>query len=90
MKLFRQSNEKFIVVPTQTVAEADALAAPKCPKCGSTNIQLLGQQKKAFSVGKAVAGGLLTGGIGTLAGFAGKKGKYNWICMSCGERFQMK
>lgn len=71
------------VEPTQS-------SAPKCPKCGSANIQLLGQRKKAFSVGKAVAGGLLTGGIGTLAGFAGKNGDYQWICMSCGERFQMK
>lgn len=30
------------------------LDKPRCPKCGSTNIQPLGQHKKGFSVGKAV------------------------------------
>lgn len=61
-----------------------------CPNCKSINIQLLGQDRKAFSIGKAVAGGVLTGGVGVLAGFAGKKGNYQWVCMSCGNRFTMK
>lgn len=61
-----------------------------CPKCKSTNIQVMGNNKKGFSVGKAVVGGLLTGGIGTLAGFAGKKGKYDVFCMDCGHRFQVE
>ena len=64
--------------------------APKCPNCGSKNIQLLGQNKKAFSAGKAIGGAILTGGIGLLAGFAGKKGKFEWICMECSKRFQLK
>lgn len=46
--------------------------------------------KKAFSVGKAIGGALLTGGIGTLAGFAGKKGKYEVFCMNCGHRWKTK
>lgn len=62
----------------------------KCPKCKGTNIQVLGQQKKGFSVGKAVVGGALTGGIGLLAGFAGKKGKYEVFCGDCGYRWKVK
>lgn len=62
--------------------------AIKCPKCKSTNVQHIGNKRKGFSVGKAIGGGLLTGGIGTLAGFAGKKGKKdNWVCMECGKKF---
>ena len=48
------------------------------------------QNKKAFSVGKAVGGAVLTGGIGTLAGFAGKKGKKQWHCQECGNIFETK
>lgn len=61
-----------------------------CPKCGSSNLQVLGNKKKGFSVGKAVGGALLAGGIGTLAGFAGKKGKYEVFCMDCGHRWKTK
>jgi len=62
----------------------------KCPKCKSTSIQVLGNDRKAFSVGKALGGALLTGGIGTLAGFAGKKGKYEVFCTDCGHRWKVK
>lgn len=62
----------------------------KCPKCKGINIQVLGNDKKSFSMGKAVVGAALTGGIGALAGFAGKKGKYDVFCTDCGHRFQVK
>ena len=61
-----------------------------CPKCGSTQIQVLGNDRKAFSVGKAAIGGLLTGGVGVIAGFAGKKGKYEVFCQECGHRWKVK
>lgn len=62
---------------------------PHCPKCKSTNVQVIGNHRKGFSVGKAVVGGVLTGGVGTLAGFAGKKGKKtDMICMNCGKKFK--
>lgn len=62
-----------------------------CPYCRSLDIQFMQNKKKGFSVGKAVGGAALTGGIGTLAGFAGKKGKKNeWRCNSCGRTFKSK
>ena len=30
-----------------------------CPKCKSTNIQVLGERRKGFYVGKAIGGGIL-------------------------------
>lgn len=63
---------------------------PHCPKCGSDNLEVLGQHKKGFSVGKAVGGAVLTGGVGSLAGFAGKKTKkVDVVCMNCGNKFQI-
>ena len=62
----------------------------KCPRCKSTNIQVLGNNRKGFSFGKAVGGAILTGGIGLLAGFAGEKGKYEVFCTDCGHRFKVK
>ena len=62
----------------------------RCPKCHGTNIQVMGNDRKGFSIGKAVVGGLLTGGVGLLAGFAGKKGKYDCYCNDCGKRFKAK
>ena len=64
--------------------------AIKCSKCKSTNVDFMDNKKKSFSVGKAVGGAVLTGGIGTLAGFAGKKGKDRWHCKDCGNVFKKK
>ncbi len=55
----------------------------KCPKCGSTQ---LSANKKGFSGKKAVAGGILTGGIGLLAGTIGSN-KIIITCLSCGNQF---
>lgn len=62
----------------------------KCPSCSSINVQFLQQDKKSFSVGKAVGGALLTGGIGALAGFTGKKGNKQWHCLNCGNLFETR
>ena len=50
----------------------------------------MGNPRKGFSVGKAIGGALLIGRIGALAGFAGKKGKYEVFCMNCGYRWKVK
>ena len=56
----------------------------KCPKCGSTQITT---DKKGFSGKKAVAGAVLTGGIGLLAGTIGSN-KIVITCLSCGKQFR--
>lgn len=55
-----------------------------CPKCGSNQITA---NKKGFSGKKAVAGALLTGGIGVLAGTIGSN-KIKITCLSCGHEFK--
>ena len=65
-------------------------SAVRCPYCRSQHVQFMQQDRKAFSAGKAAAGAFLTGGVGLLAGFAGKKGKNNWHCINCGRVFQTK
>ena len=63
----------------------------KCPRCNSIRIQVLGQGRKGFSLGKAIVGGILTGRLsGMLVGFAGKQGKYDVFCCDCGCRYQFK
>lgn len=62
-----------------------------CPKCRSLNVQFMQNNRKGFSVGKAAGGAILTGGIGALVGFTGKKGKKNqWYCNNCGRTFTSK
>lgn len=54
-----------------------------CPKCKSTQITGM---NKGFSGGKAVAGAVLTGGIGILAGTHGSK-KLIVACLNCGNKW---
>ncbi|MBK9505833.1 MAG: hypothetical protein WBP31_06465 [Chitinophagales bacterium] len=55
-----------------------------CPKCGSDQITA---NKKGFSGKKAVVGGLLTGGVGLLAGTIGSN-KVKITCLGCGHEFK--
>lgn len=70
-----------------------------CKKCGSHDFQLAGDNSKKYSFGKSVAGsvglGIVTGGLGFIAGgavgFAGKKGKKNtFVCMNCGKTREVR
>lgn len=54
-----------------------------CPKCGSDQIA---SSKKGFSGKKAVAGAVLTGGIGILAGTIGSN-NVKCTCLACGNTF---
>lgn len=97
------ANEVYRILSEDTNVEDESELAKKtenlksinkndayCPSCGSNNFQVMGNNRKGFSVGKAIGGTILVGGIGTLAGFAGKKGKYDCLCNECGKRFKMK
>ncbi|EME3580354.1 hypothetical protein QL848_000578 [Enterococcus faecium] len=66
------------------------MAKIKCPYCRSRNVEFMSNNRKGFSIGKATAGAILTGGIGLLAGFAGKKGKNEFFCRDCNKVFKHK
>ena len=55
-----------------------------CPKCGSNQVTA---DQKGFSGGKALAGAVLTGGIGLLAGTIGSK-DIIITCLACGDQFK--
>jgi hypothetical protein len=55
-----------------------------CPKCNSTQITA---NKKGFGVGKAIAGAVVTGGVGLLAGFMGS-GNIKITCLNCGHSWK--
>jgi predicted nucleic-acid-binding Zn-ribbon protein len=56
----------------------------KCPKCGSKQVSA---NKKGFSVGKAVGGVVVAGGVGVLAGTIGKDDVII-TCLSCGHQWE--
>lgn len=55
----------------------------ECPKCKAVAYHPVMQQKKGFSVGKAVTGSVLLGPVGLLGGALGKK-KTMYQCQNCG------
>jgi rubredoxin len=68
-------------VETKTMSEPNLI---KCPKCKSTQVTA---GKKGFSGKQAVAGAILTGGIGILAGTIGSN-KVRITCLNCGHEFK--
>lgn len=56
----------------------------RCPKCGSTQITA---GDKGFSVGKAVAGDIVAGPVGLVAGAIGSK-KTIITCLNCGHKWE--
>lgn len=57
-----------------------------CPKCGSTQLTA---NKKGYSLGKAIAGGVitLTPIVGVATGLIGKN-KIIITCLNCGKQFK--
>lgn len=56
----------------------------KCPKCDSTQLTA---QRKGFSYGRGIAGFILIGPIGWLAGYIRGK-KIRITCLRCGFRWE--
>jgi DNA-directed RNA polymerase subunit RPC12/RpoP len=55
----------------------------RCPYCGSDQLYT---DKKGYSLKKGIAGMVLTGGVGLLAGLFGSN-KVIITCLSCGKKF---
>lgn len=89
-KWSESGREEYNKLSAQSAAKKENKKVIKCPTCHSRDVQFMQNNKKGFSVGKAVGGAALTGGIGTLAGFAGKKGKNEWLCTNCHTTFETK
>ena len=87
---FQQAKEEFRQAKEELGDSLRQARAVKCPHCKSTDVEFMVQQRKSFSLGKAAAGTIMTGGVGALAGFAGKKGKKEWHCKNCGAVFATK
>ena len=74
---------------TPTPTESSAPKSACCPKCHSSNIVPMGHKRKNISVGKAVGGAALFGGVGLAAGFLGKtEKKVEFYCNDCGHVFK--
>ncbi|AOY53370.1 PH domain-containing protein [Clostridium perfringens] len=58
---------------------------PYCPKCHSTSLTY---QNKKLSIGRAVTGGVLLGGVGAIVGgLSSKKGYVK--CLNCGHKWKL-
>jgi DNA-directed RNA polymerase subunit RPC12/RpoP len=67
--------------PINSISEEPEVMA--CPRCKSIHLHY---DKKGFSGRKALVGGVLTGGIGLLAGTIGSN-KIRITCLKCGKKF---
>lgn len=66
-------------------ADAEDAAGLRCPKCYSKNIKI---DEVGYSAAKGIAGAVLTGGIGLLAGFHGRH-KLKGKCLKCGYEWKI-
>lgn len=87
-KTVKSGAKKSTAVMNETSLRATGHKTVKCPHCKSTNISYMNNNRKSFSVRKAIAGSALIGSTGVLAGLAVKKGRKNtWHCQVCGKTF---
>lgn len=74
-----------VVQPEMEVPQITAVEPEiRCSKCKSTQVTAT---KKGFSLGKAVTGAVLTGGVGILGGFWGSN-QIMLTCLQCGHRWK--
>ena len=78
------SNPQVSIKP-KAVEKKEKDDTVRCPKCGSSQLTA---NKKGFSLGKAVAGGVLLVPIaGVATGMIGKN-KIIVTCLNCGKQFK--
>lgn len=70
----------------QDSSNANSEIQVRCPKCGSTQINA---NKKGFNIGQALVGGVVTLGVGAVAGFWGSN-EIRLNCLKCGYRWKPK
>lgn len=70
--------------------------AKACPKCGSTNLQIISDTQtdgKDFSAEKGCCGWVLFGPIGLLCGACGEEKTtettHYWVCKNCGHKWKL-
>ena len=68
----------------ERIKQMDKDGTVYCPKCYSPN---LSANKRGFKFGRALVGGVLTLGVGVLAGAAGKN-KVEVTCLKCGHKWK--
>ena len=65
---------------------------PKCPKCGSTRIQIVTEKDtKGYDAGSGCCGTILFGPLGLLCGACGlgdSKTRAKRMCLNCGKKFK--
>ncbi len=79
------SDNKLREIVMRKSAFVDIPGEVYCPKCHSLNVKI---DTKGYSAVKGIVGGLLTGGIGALAGFHGRKNLVG-RCLSCGHKWNI-
>lgn len=90
-KEVRKQRKEEKLAKKQAAYQKAQLKKLSCPRCHSEDFTILGNHKKSFSVGKAVGGAILAGGIGSLVGFIGKNSKkLDIVCNKCGKRYKKK
>lgn len=74
-----------VSIKSKAIEQKENDDAVHCPKCGSSQLTA---NKKGFSLGKAVAGGVLLVPIaGVATGMIGKN-KIIITCLNCGKQFK--
>ncbi|WP_349406739.1 hypothetical protein [Clostridium perfringens] len=78
----RQAEKRY---QKERIAQLRRDKIPYCPKCHSTSLTY---QNKKLSIGRAVTGGVLFGGVGAVVGgLSSKKGYVK--CLNCGHKWKL-
>lgn len=62
----------------------------KCPKCGSTNFEVVDNGRRALSAGKGCLGMLIAWPLAILGAITGSKKKATLVCHDCGHTWKQK